>query len=190
MRLFVKLNTPPVRPILCGWAYPAPRPLGKPHHRSTKRLPLEALVIPVSKQQTREELTRYFLRKLSLASQSESIERHCPSLPRFKRIAVPDEKKLTAREVYQVLREAAAATRPTRRITKAAWDEIYCGLMTVDVDGWVITLYNDCSELDYCDSCYSPDGRKYDFSSRNALDPVELLSTDEHRQLEDLLRNI
>lgn len=97
---------------------------------------------------------------------------------------------LTTREVYQILREAAAEARPTRRVTKAAWDEIYCGLMTVDVDGWVITLYNDCGSLDYCDSCYSPDGRKYDFSSRDVSDPIELLSPSEHRQLEELLRHI
>ena len=77
-----------------------------------------------------------------------------------------------------------------RRITKATWDEIYCGLMSIDVDGWVITLYNDCGKLDYCDSCYSPDGCMYDFSSRDALDPIELLSSDEHRQLEEMLRSI
>ena len=95
-----------------------------------------------------------------------------------------------AREISQILREAAAETRPTRRITKAAWEDIYCGLMSVDVDGWVITLYNDCGSLDYCDSCYSPDGRKYDFSSRDVSDPIELLSPGEHRQLEELLRQI
>jgi len=97
---------------------------------------------------------------------------------------------LTAREISQILREAAAATRLTRRITKVGWDEIYCGLMTVDVDGWVITLYNDCGSLDYCDSCYSPDGRKFDFSSRDVSDPIELLSPGEHLLLEELLRHI
>lgn len=97
---------------------------------------------------------------------------------------------LTAREVYQILQEAAAETRPTRRVTKTTWDEIYCGLMTIEIDGWVITLYNDCGELDYCDSCYSPDDRKYDFSSRDVSDPIELLSADEHRELEELLRRI
>lgn len=97
---------------------------------------------------------------------------------------------LTAREVYQVLRDSATASRTMRRVTEASWNDIYCGLMTVEVDGWVITFFNDAGDLDYCDSCYSPDGRKYDFSSNDALDPVELLTTDEHRKLEDLLRNI
>lgn len=97
---------------------------------------------------------------------------------------------LTAREVSQFLREASMASRAMRRITSASWNEIYCGLMTVDVDGWVITLFNDCGTLDYCDSCYSPDGREYEFSSRDASDPIELLTSAEHRQLEELLRRI
>jgi hypothetical protein len=97
---------------------------------------------------------------------------------------------LTVREVYEILLDASRASRSIRRITKASWDEIYSGLMTIDVDGWVITFFNDCNTLDYCDSCYSPDGRKYDFSSRDALDPVALLSPDEHHQLEELLRHI
>jgi hypothetical protein len=97
---------------------------------------------------------------------------------------------LTAREICQILREASMASRAMRRITSASWNEIYCGLMTVDVDGWVITLFNDCGTLDYCDSCYSPDGREYEFSSRDASDPIELLTSAEHRQLEGLLRRI
>jgi hypothetical protein len=110
--------------------------------------------------------------------------------PQAERNAMSDKKKLTAREVYVVLRDAPAISSSMRRITNASWDEIYCGLMTVNVGDWVITLYNDCGELDYCDSCYSPDGRKYEFSSRDASDPVELLAPAEHRQLEELLRRV
>jgi hypothetical protein len=101
-----------------------------------------------------------------------------------------DTKMLTVREVYQVLRDASFASGSMRRITTTSWDEIYCGLMTVDFDGWVITFFNDCGSLDYCDSCFSPAGRKYDFSSRDAFDPVELLAPEEHRQLEEMLRRI
>ncbi|WP_256364988.1 MULTISPECIES: hypothetical protein [Pseudomonas] len=101
-----------------------------------------------------------------------------------------DTRLLTAQEVHQVLRDVTVGSRSMRRITEITWNEIYCGLMTVEVDRWVITFFEDCGELDYCDSCYSPDGRKYDFSSRDAIDPVELLLPDEHRQLEELLRRI
>lgn len=61
--------------------------------------------------------------------------------------------------------------------------------MTVEADGWVLTFYNDCDTLDYCDSCYSPEGRAFIFDSLQSYstDPVELLSTWEHAQLENLL---
>ncbi len=110
----------------------------------------------------------------------------------FEENAVSNVQMLTAREVYQILRDASLASRTMRRVSSVSWNEIYCGLMTVDVDGWVITLFNDCGDLDYCDSCYSPDNRKYDFSSTDphALDPVELLGPDEHRRLEEMLRLI
>ena len=62
---------------------------------------------------------------------------------------------LTAQEVYQVLRDVSMASRSMQKVTKEHWNEIYCGLMTVDVDGWVITLFIDCGDLDYCDSCLS-----------------------------------
>jgi hypothetical protein len=58
--------------------------------------------------------------------------------------------------------------------------------MTVEADEWVITFYYDCDTLDYCDSCYSPDGKAYIFGlfQRYGTDPAELLSTWEHAQLE------
>jgi hypothetical protein len=98
-------------------------------------------------------------------------------------------KPLTAREAYQVLRDIALGVRIMRRLGNQSWPEIYCGLMTVEADGWVITFYNDCDTLDYCDSCYSPDGRAYIFDSfqRYGTGPAELLSTWEHAQLESLL---
>lgn len=97
---------------------------------------------------------------------------------------------LSAQEVYQVLREALSGTRSMRRITQESWNEIYCGLMTVQVDGWQITFFVDCGDLDYCDNCISTDERKYEFSSLNGLDPVGLLASDEHHQLEEMLRHI
>ena len=103
---------------------------------------------------------------------------------------MPNTNALTASEVYEVLRDAAVASRSMRRITEESWNGIYCGLMTVDVEGWLITFFEDCGDLDYCDNCLSPDGRKYDFSPKDAFDPVGLLSPDEHRQLEELLRHI
>ena len=101
-------------------------------------------------------------------------------------------KPLTAREAYQILRDIALGVRRMRRLGQPSWAEIYCGLMTVEADGWVLTFYNDCDTLDYCDycdSCYSTEGRAYIFDSLQSYstDPVELLSTWEHAQLEKLL---
>ena len=98
-------------------------------------------------------------------------------------------KPLTAREAYQVLRDIALGVRAMRRLSEKSWTEMYCGMMTVEANGWVITFYNDCDTLDYCDSCYSPEGRAYIFDSLQhyGTDPVELLSTWEHGQLEKLL---
>lgn len=96
---------------------------------------------------------------------------------------------LTAREVCQVLRDIALGVRTMCRLGQQSWSEINSGSMTVDVDGWVITFYNDSGTLDYCDSCLSPDGCAYTLDShqRYGTDPVQLLSTWEHAQLENLL---
>lgn len=96
---------------------------------------------------------------------------------------------LTSRETYQLLREIALGVRTMRRLGEKSWTEMHCGMMTVEVEGWIVTFYNDCDTLDYCDSCYSPDGRAYIFDSQQmyGTDPVELLSTWEHAQLEKLL---
>ena len=103
-----------------------------------------------------------------------------------------DTRMLTAQEVCHVLRDVSAGSRSMRRITEQTWNEIFCGLMSVEVDGWLISFFNDCGELDYCDSCCSPDDRKYEFTSTDikALDPVALLSPEEHRTLEELLGGI
>jgi len=101
-------------------------------------------------------------------------------------------KSLTARETCQVLRDIAFSVRTMRRLGEKSWTDIYCGMVTVEVDGWVITFYNDCDSLGYCDSSYCPDGRAYlfDSSKQFGTDPVELLSTWEHRQLEQMLAGL
>ncbi|WP_277962739.1 DUF7693 family protein [Pseudomonas sp. RIT-To-2] len=101
-------------------------------------------------------------------------------------------KSLTARETYQILRDIALGIRLMRRLGEQSWSQIYCGRMSVEADGWVITFQNECDTLDYCDSCHSPDGRAYAFGSlqRFGTDPVELLSTWERAQLEKLLSTV
>ncbi|AAY37684.1 hypothetical protein CCL16_15330 [Pseudomonas syringae] len=99
-------------------------------------------------------------------------------------------KALTVREAYQVLRDIGLGVSVMRRLGEKPWTEMYSGMTSVETDGWVITFYNDCETLDYCDSCYCPDGRAYTFDSSQQFgtDPVELLSTWEHAELEKLLK--
>lgn len=66
---------------------------------------------------------------------------------------------LTARKVYQVLKDVALGTRAMTRACNQSWGEIYHGLMPVEIDGWHLTLFNDCDTLDYCEDCKAPDGR-------------------------------
>ncbi len=97
---------------------------------------------------------------------------------------------LTAREVCQVLREVTFGRRVMSKLGVQTWDEVYACHFIVAVDGWRITLYNDCDTLDYCEECLSPDGRHWAFDpgDRFGTDPVALLSTWEHRALERFLK--
>lgn len=97
---------------------------------------------------------------------------------------------LTAREICQVLREVAFGRRMMVRACAQSWSELYAGMFMVDVEGWSITIFNDCDELDYGEACVSPDGRRWSFDSgdRYGTDPIALLSTWEHQTLENLLK--
>ena len=95
---------------------------------------------------------------------------------------------LTAREVCQVLREVVLGRRTMTKVGKQSWEQLYACHFEVDVEGWRITIYNDCDELDYCDRCVSPEGKRWDFDPGDRTDPVALLSTWEHQTLESMLK--
>jgi hypothetical protein len=96
---------------------------------------------------------------------------------------------LTALEVSQVLTDIALGTRFMMRTSIQSWNEIYHGLMPVEIDGWLLILFNDCDALDYCEYCRSPDGRVGTLGlwQRDGADPIELLSEWEREQLERLV---
>lgn len=98
---------------------------------------------------------------------------------------------LTAREVYQVLKDVALGTRIMTLASFHSGSGIYHGLMPVEIDGWQFTLFNDCDTLDYCECCRS-DGRVGTLETwhRYGTDPVELLSGWEREQLECLLNTL
>ncbi|KAA8556367.1 Adenosylcobalamin/alpha-ribazole phosphatase [Pseudomonas marginalis] len=100
--------------------------------------------------------------------------------------------QLSAREICQVLREAIFGRSVMSKVGQQSWAHIYSGHFQVDVDGWRISIYSDCDQLDYCEQCVSPDGRRWSFDSgdRFGTDPIALLSTWEHRTLERMLKEL
>lgn len=90
---------------------------------------------------------------------------------------------ISAREVYQVLKDAALETR-TLRIDRCETDH-----RTVEIDGWQLRLFIQNATLHHCEACTAADGRVATLETwqRYGTDPVALLSGWEHRQLERLL---
>ncbi|KKX61942.1 hypothetical protein [Pseudomonas putida] len=88
---------------------------------------------------------------------------------------------LTAREVYQQLRDAALGLRPLKCLDQRS------SPMQVDIEGWHLSLDVDGTHLRHCQHCQSPDGRVFDGGPRFGTDPVSLLSTWELAQIERLL---
>jgi len=61
--------------------------------------------------------------------------------------------------------------------------------MPVEIDGWELTLFNDCDTLDYCEYCRSPDGRVgiLELWQRDGENSIDLWSVSEREQLEGLI---
>lgn len=61
--------------------------------------------------------------------------------------------------------------------------------MPIEIEGWRLTLFNDCDTLDYCEESRSADDRvgTFELWQRDGANPVDLLSVWEHEQLERML---
>ncbi|MEO6679916.1 MAG: hypothetical protein ABIO21_21445 [Pseudomonas sp.] len=92
---------------------------------------------------------------------------------------------LTAREVCQLLRDAALGVQTLQRLDPPGAP----GHVKIDIEGWRLILDLDEQRLRHCQGCQSPDGREGVFESwqRYGTDPVSLLSTWELAQIERLL---
>jgi hypothetical protein len=92
---------------------------------------------------------------------------------------------LTARDVYQVLKDVALGTQALRLVGGNALGEMH-----IDVDGWMLTLTCEDGKLSHCQTCESPDGRSatVDTWQHYGTDPIKLLSIWEHAQLQRLLK--
>nr|WP_178132148.1 hypothetical protein [Pseudomonas sp. C2B4] len=90
---------------------------------------------------------------------------------------------MTAREVYQTLRDAALGLRPLKRLAEHSES----AAVLVDIEGWRLTLEVEGTDLRHCLHGLSPEGRVFDGGQRFGTDPVSLLSTWELAQIERLL---
>jgi probable phosphoglycerate mutase len=61
-----------------------------------------------------------------------------------------NQLRLTARDVCQVLREVIFGRQQMSKVSTLTWDEVHGSHFVIDIDGWRITLHNDCDTLDYC----------------------------------------
>lgn len=92
---------------------------------------------------------------------------------------------LTAREVYQVLKDTALGVRTMRRLSAHVGDEPDSGVVDVAIDGWQLRLHVLHETVQRCDSCTADDGRSawQEDWQRFGTNPVDLLSQWEHEQL-------
>jgi hypothetical protein len=91
---------------------------------------------------------------------------------------------LTARDVYQLLKDIALETRTLHAVDSRK------GHIEIEVDGWQLTLVSEDNKLSHCQACRSPEGHlgTADSWQRYGTDPVKLLSIWEHQQLQRLLK--
>lgn len=69
--------------------------------------------------------------------------------PPISQVAEHAPAVLSARDVCQVLREVVFGRLIITNAGQQSWDDIYAGHFGVEVEGWRLTFYNDCDELDY-----------------------------------------
>ncbi|PAU89424.1 hypothetical protein CK507_00650 [Pseudomonas sp. WN033] len=104
----------------------------------------------------------------------------------------PTATNLPAREVYQRLKDVCLGTATARRHGQQGWNDVHSGLVTIEIDGWLITLNKEAGALDYCAACTTTDGRRVDMHSwaERGTDPLELLSVWELGRLEAVLETL
>jgi len=96
---------------------------------------------------------------------------------------------VTAREVYQALKDVALEQRRVLSKTPHSWQAVVSGEVLVAIDGYQLRLRKEAGSLDYCIGCEAADGRRADMHcwSGAGTDPLELLSVWERARLLALL---
>lgn len=100
-----------------------------------------------------------------------------------------ETSNLTAREVYQLLKDVALGVRAMGLIGQPFGTEPDTRLIDIDVEGWQLRLSCVNTRLERCEHCRSPDARfaTLEHWQRFGTNPVDFLSQWEHQQLDRLL---
>lgn len=95
-----------------------------------------------------------------------------------------------AREVYQKLKDVCLGVAKLNLHGNQRWCDLHAGLVTINIDGWIISLCKEAGNLDHCAGCTLPDGHQLDSRhwANPGTDPLELLSVWERNQLETALQ--
>lgn len=104
-----------------------------------------------------------------------------------------DSSEIPGQEVCSVLRKAIAGQLVVELgIPSVTWDQVYSGIVPFRFEGWQISFFNDCDELDYCEAAIAPDGRSGAFLTWDSAseEPVSLLSDSERQALEHMLKAV
>ncbi|MBA1228347.1 hypothetical protein G7013_01635 [Pseudomonas viridiflava] len=92
---------------------------------------------------------------------------------------------LSAREVYQRLKEAALGVRSLRRLY-----DYESNLIRVDIEDWRLTLEISGNRVTGCLHCLNAEGQQGSTEDWPRTDPVSLLSGWEQAQIERLVGQI
>ncbi len=95
--------------------------------------------------------------------------------------------KLENRDVVEQIRKALRKeVQVFSQFPEHNWN-YYTGNISFHFGDWLITFYNDCYSLDYCDEAKDSNGKSGSFAEWQ-VNPVDLLTQEELSQLEELLK--
>lgn len=99
----------------------------------------------------------------------------------------PTISDIPATEIADLLRKVI---RGENRIVLLgrSWQDNCWLTAHANIDGYKLSIQNDCNYLEYIVSAVAPDGRRYQLWSDEDEEPVSLLTSEEVAQIERLLR--
>lgn len=98
-----------------------------------------------------------------------------------------------ANEVTELFRAVIRGESSIKLLGNKTWEGAFAANLDLDIDGNIITVFNDCNSFDYIDSVKMSDGRRAEFEDWKdsdtgfIVDPSSLLMGDELKILESII---